>query len=191
MTGLRSVVFVAAVGAVLAAQTLVVAQMPGTSRHVRIAPIEVGRRVLGTPIINEPGSFSAMPASRGANIFGIVQSHVGTLVPFAGVVLVRDLYGGAVVARSAVNGAAQFSARGLPAGVYTAELIGEGGNVIAGTPAFTALMGQQIQLAQTIPANVVPGLGRAVSSATTAALSSAAGSGVMALAPGAPVSPES
>ena len=175
---------------VLASHAWVTAQVlvTGSARHVRTAPIEVGRRV-GQPILNEVGAFSAMPASRGTTIFGIVQQHTGTLVPNAGLVIIRNLLTGQVMARTTVNELAQFSVRGLPPGLYTAELVNTAGDTIASTPAFTAGVGEVIQLAQTIPVTPLQGVARVASSVTTSALSSAASSGVLAVAAPAATSP--
>ncbi len=193
MTGTRRIATAVALGAMLGTQAFVAAQSPrpGAARHVRTAPIQAGRRLVDIPILNEAGSFSPLPSSRGMTVFGIVQNHAGILVPNAGRVIIRDLFSGRVLARTAVNHLAEYSVRGLPPGVYTAELVNDDGNVIASSPAFTATDGEVIQLAQTIPNTPPQGIARAIRSATMAALSTAAGSGVLAIAPGAPVTPGS
>lgn len=175
----------------LVLSALVSAQVPAViaARHVRSAPIQVGRLV-GAPLTNAVGSFSPLRGTpRGANIFGIVQNHMGALVPNAGVVIVRELLIGKVVGTTQVNDLAQFSIRALPPGLYTAELVGNSGAVIASTPAFSAAMGEVIQISQTIPVLPIQGFARAAASATNTALSAAASSGVMAVTEGAPVSP--
>ena len=68
-------------------------------------------------------------------------------------------------------------------------LIGGSGRVLASSPAFTAAAGEVIQISQTIPVLPVQGLGRFVSSATSSALSTAASSGILAVAEGVPVTP--
>jgi hypothetical protein len=175
----------------LVLSALVSAQVPAViaARHVRSAPIQVGRLV-GAPLTNAVGSFSPLRGTpRGANLFGIVQNHMGALVPNAGVVIVRELLIGKVVGTTQVNDLAQFSIRALPPGLYTAELVGNSGAVIASTPAFSAAMGEVIQISQTIPVLPIQGFARAAASATNTALSAAASSGVMAVTEGAPVSP--
>ena len=175
----------------LVLSALVSAQVPAViaARHVRSAPIQVGRLV-GAPLTNAVGSFSPLRGTpRGANLFGIVQNHMGALVPNAGVVIVRELLIGKVVGTTQVNDLAQFSIRALPPGLYTAELVGNSGAVIASTPAFSAAMGEVIQISQTIPVLPIQGFARAAANATNTALSAAASSGVMAVTEGAPVSP--
>jgi hypothetical protein len=170
---------------------LVSAQVPAAvaARHVRSAPIQVGRLV-GAPLMDAVGSFSPLRGtSRGVNIFGIVQNHVGALVPNAGVVIIRELLTGRVVGTTQVNDLAQFSVRALPPGLYTAELVGTSGAVIASTPAFSAAMGEVIQISQTIPVITFQGFAGVAVNATNTALSAAASSGVMAVTEGARVSP--
>ena len=179
-----SVVLLAIVGA----HALADAQAPAV-RHVRAAPIQVGRLV-NEPVLNEPGSFTALrTTSRGADIVGIVQNHLGILVPNAGTVVVRELLGGTVFGTTKVNELAQFTLRAVPPGMYSAELVSQSGAVIASTPAFSAAVGEVIQISQTIPSQPRQGFARAVSSATAIALSTAASAGVLAIAPGAPTTP--
>ena len=136
------------------------------------------------------GSFSALRSnSRSVSVFGIVQNHAGALVPNAGRVILRELLTGQVAGTADVNDLAQFSLRTVPPGLYSAELLEPTGRVIASTPAFAAAAGQVIQLAQTIPSLPAQGLARVAASATSNALVSAASSGVLAVAPGASVTP--
>lgn len=174
-------------GALLSAQV----PAPAAARHVRSAPIQVGRLV-SAPLMDAVGSFSPLRGtSSGVSIFGIVQNHMGVLVPNAGLVIIRELLTGKVVGTTQVNDLAQFSMRALPPGLYTAELVGRSGAVIASTPAFSAAVGEVIQLSQTIPAIPIQGFARAASSATSAVLSSAASSGVLAVTPGVAITPGS
>ena len=176
---------------VAGAHALVDAQVPAetAARHVRSAPIRVARLV-SEPIVDAIGSFTApRSASRGVDIVGIVQNHLGVLVPNAGTVVVRELQSGAVVGTTPVNTLAQFSLRALPPGLFAAELVTETGAVIASTPAFPAAAGEVIQIAQTIPMRPSTGFVRVASSATSIALSTAASLGVLAIAPGAPTTP--
>ena len=178
---------------VLSTGAFVTAQAPaaGVARHVRSAPIQVGRLV-SAPVLDRPGSFAPLKVgSRAVSLFGIVQNHLGVLVPNAGTVYVRELLTGQVVDTTRVNDLAQFSVRGLPPGLYTAELVGPSGSIIASTPAFSAAVGDVIQISQTVSIAPAQGVMRALTSATSSALSSAAASGVMAVTPGAPVSPGS
>jgi hypothetical protein len=122
------------------------------------------------------------------DVFGIVQSHAGVPVPNAGLVVVRELTTGAIAGATQVNELAQFSLRGLPPGLYVAELV-QAGAVVASTPAFSAAPGQVIQVSHTIPAPPASALLRATRSATAVAISAAASSGVLAISPGLPVSP--
>lgn len=178
---------VAAGGVAVAA--LVSAQVPAVAaRHVRSVPIQVGRLV-GAPVMNATGSFSPLRGSSGVSVFGIVQNHTGALVPNAGVVAIRELLTGKVVGTVQVNDLAQFSMHSLPPGLYTAELTGSSGMVIASTPAFSAAMGQVIQLSQTIPMLPIGGFARVTASATNSVLTAAASSGVTAITAGVPVSP--
>lgn len=175
-------------GAVLALAALAVVsaaaqiRVPDAAYRVRSAPIQVARVVVGQPLESGIGAFMPLPASRRASIFGIVQNQVGELVPHAGDVVIRELRTGRIVARTAVDDLAQFSVRNIPTGLYVADLVDASGGVIASTGGFTAGVGEVIRLSQTIPVMPLSGFGRAVSSATSMALSSAANAGVLALA---------
>lgn len=183
----------AVVTMILGASALAAAQvrMPAPAQRVRSAPLQPAR-LTGSPTLEGPGAFVPMRGgASGGMVYGVVQNHLGVLVPDAGLVLLRNLVTGEVVAEARVNGLAQFSFRGLPNGLYTAELVGASGAVIASTPAFTAATGEVIQLSQTIPSLPIHAFGRLTSSATSSALTSAASSGVLAVAAGVPVSPGS
>lgn len=179
------------VAALVVTHAIVGAQVriPTNAQRVRSAPIQVARLVTARPIHSGVGAFTAMSSVRGTTIFGIVQNHVGVLVPSAGVVLIRELVTGNVVARTTVDELAQFSFQGLPSGLYSAELVGGNGTVLASSPAFNAAVGEVIQISQTIQTLPVQGLGQFASSATSSALSTAASSGVLAVTEGVPVSP--
>ena len=177
---IRARVMLIVVGAAIAgASTATEAQAPVTiaARHVRAVPITVARLVSASP--------------RSIDVLGIVQDHRGLPVPNAGTVLVRELQTGAVAGRTEVNALAQFNLRGLPPGLYTAELVTPSGTVIASTPAFAATAGQVVQISQTIPSPPVQAFSQMLRTATSAVLSSAASSGVLALRPGAPITPGS
>lgn len=180
-----------AVAAVLAcAPTLLAQQGPTLAQPIRIAPVQVGRITPG-PILDATGAFMPLRGSaRGMTVYGIVQNHLGILVPNAGTIVVRDILTGRIVAQTQVNGLAQFSFQGLEPGLYTAELVSGGGAVIASSPAFSAGVGEVIQIAQTIPTVPLQGLGRFASSATSSVVTSAASSGVLAVTEGPPVSGE-
>jgi hypothetical protein len=158
------------------------------ARHVRPSPIRVGRLV-SAPVMDDVGSFTALPDS--VNVIGVVQNDVGVLVPNAGTVVVRELEHGTVAGRATVDQAARFSLRGLPPGLYTSELVSPSGTVLATTSAFSASRGEVVQIAHTIPSPLARGFIKGVESATSAALAIAASSGVLAIAPGAPVTPGS
>ncbi|MGE0039661.1 MAG: hypothetical protein AB7V01_00620 [Vicinamibacterales bacterium] len=164
---------------------------PATAQPVRMAPIQLGR-IDSAPILDTEGAFMPLRgSSRGMNIYGIVQNQLGVMVPNAGTVVIRDILTGRVVAQTQVNNLAQFTFQGLEPGLYTAELVNNvGGAVIASSPAFSAAAGEVIQIAQTIPTVPLTGLARFASSATSSAVTSAASSGVLAVTPGAPVSPQ-
>jgi hypothetical protein len=188
-----AVSFAAAIAAFGGIGVVMNAQVPEgvAARHVRTAPIQVARRV-NPPVMDRVGAFSPLPRrSAGAEVFGIVQDTAGVLVPNAGMVVVRELLAGTVAATTAVNDVAQFSLRSIPPGLYTAELVSPSGAFIASTAAFSAGVGEIIQISQTIPRVPRTGFARTVSSMTSAALSMAAGAGVRAVAPGAPVTPGS
>lgn len=181
----------------IAAMVLIGAQYPPAAaqapesiaaRHIRPAPIRVGRLV-SAPVLDDVGSFTAVPDS--VNIIGLVQNDVGVLVPNAGTVIIRELEQGTVAGRATVNAVARFTLGGLPPGMYTSELVSPAGAVLATTPAFSASRGEVVQIAHTIPSPPVRGFMKGVASATSAALAIAASSGVLALTPGAPVTPGS
>jgi hypothetical protein len=191
MIRIRWVVVTAAATAIVGMTAATNAQTPAASnaiRHVRAVPVKVGR-VITPPVLDRVGSFSPIPdGSTGVNVFGIVQSQAGRLVPNAGVIVMRELTSGTVTATTTVNDLAQFSLRGLPPGLYIAELI-QAGRVVASTPAFSAVRGDVVQISQTIPVAPATGLVRAARSAASAVISAAASSGVLAISPGLPVSP--
>jgi hypothetical protein len=158
------------------------------ARHVRSAPIRVGRLV-SAPILDAVGSFTPLPDS--VNIIGLVQNEMGVLVPNAGTVVIRELQNGTVAGRAVVNHLARFGVGGLPTGLYSAELISPSGAVLATTPAFSASRGEIVQIAHTVPVSRRRGFAAGLASATSAALTVAASSGVLAIIPGAPVTPGS
>jgi hypothetical protein len=179
MTRARFVVFTTIVSSLMAVTALVHAQVPVAvaTRTSRAVPITVGRLVSASP--------------RGVDVLGIVQNHAGVLVPNAGTVLIRELETGTIAGRGEVNGLAQFSVRALPPGLYAAELVSSSGAVIASTASFSASAGQVVQISQTIPAPPLHAFSRTVRSATEAALSTAASTGITAIRSGAPVTPGS
>jgi hypothetical protein len=193
MMHIRNIVVGLVVTSMLGAEALLIAQTASApkARHVRSAPLQTARRV-GEPILNEVGSFTPLPPSpHSASIFGIVQTQVGVLVPKAGKIIIRDLRTGAAVARAEVNDLAQFTVRGLAPGTYTTELMNSAGALIASSPGFYAAAGEVVHVSQTIHVLPLDGFARVLSSATSSALSAAASSGVLAVAPGAPASPGS
>jgi len=142
------------------------------------------------PMDDEPGAFAGLRSSvKGATIYGIVQNQLGVLVPNAGVVMVRDLHDGAIVAITRVDGLAQFVVRGFKPGVYVAELVDTSGGIIATTGAFSAEDGQIIQLAPVVPAAPRGLLATVVGNATRTAVSLAAFAGIRPLRSGEPISP--
>lgn len=190
MVGMRSPVLTL-VTTLLSVGVVVNAQVPATvaARHVRSVPIQVARRV-GDPLMDAVGSFSPLKtASRVVSVSGFVQTHMGVPVPNAGQVIIRDVRTGRSTGTAHVNHLARFDVRSLPPGLYTAELIGPSGRVLASTAAFTANAGDVIQLAQTIPVAQAQRFSRLVSTATSAALTTAASSGVLAVGPGANITP--
>jgi hypothetical protein len=179
------------VASVLGLGVVVDAQAPPRPavRFVPPAPIPVGRLV-STPEVDVPGSFTGLPGTRTVEIVGVVQNHTGAVVPNAGTIVIRDLFTGAAVGTTPVNGAGQFVIRSLPPGTYAVELVDASGKVVATSPAFTANPGDVIQLAQTVPV-VSDTRDRILQSATRWVLTTAASSGVIALSPGAPMTPGS
>ena len=149
----------AAVGVILSAGTVVSAQGP-----IRATPIRSPRAVTAEvlkPIEDSPGAFLPLRGNtRGATIFGVVQNHIGELVPLAGIIRVRSLIDGRIIGEVKVDNLAQFSLRGFDPGLYAAELVDEDtGGIRATTPAFSAGVGEVIQLAPVIPVNPVSGFG--------------------------------
>jgi hypothetical protein len=152
---------------------------PTTLAPLRVAPIE-----------DSDGAFRAWRGSaRGVTIHGIVVNHVGMLVPKAGVIVIRRLADGEPVGQTEVDALAQFTLRGFDPGTYAAELVDRGGSVIATSGAFSAGIGEVIQLAPVIPAGSASGLASMIGSATDGALNSAVSAGLNAVSAGLPVSP--
>jgi hypothetical protein len=162
------------------------AQEPGTAFRVP------GTRIIAAPVRIEPvdGSDAAGLGgiTRSITIRGIVQNHVGTLVPNAGLIVLRRLADGEAVGRTQVNSSAQFLLRGFDPGTYAAELVDHAGSVIATSGAFTAGAGQVVELAPVIPASPSSGLIAVLTSATDGALNSAMSAGLTAVGAGMPVS---
>lgn len=179
------------VAMLLTATTLLTAQtrVPG-SRRVPSQPVKRGQ-VVSSPVLDEAGAFMPLRGTSGIAIFGIVQNHLGQLIPSAGTVILRELLTERIVAQTTVNELAQFSFKGLPGGLYSVELVGQSGAVLASSAAFTAGAGEVIQIAQTIPVLPLDGVAKAVSSATSSAMATAASSGVLAVADAPPLSPSS
>ena len=168
---------------------IVSAQGPLRADPILNTPLTPPRITLD-PMDRGAGAFRALRTSnRGITIHGIVRNHIGYLVPNAGVIVIRRLDDGTVVGDAAVNEFAEFSWRGFDPGVYAAELIDEGGSVITTSGAFTAGMGEVVQLAPVIPVSPVSGFSSWISTATESAINSASSAGVLAVSSGLPVSP--
>ena len=161
---------------------------------LRAKPI-VNAPLSNSPITIEPldvgsGAFRKLRSnSRAITVYGIVRNHLGSLVPKAGLVVIRRLDDGRAIATTPVDEHAQFAWRGIDPGMYAAELVDDSGSVIATSAAFTANYGEVIQLAPVIPVSPVSGFSAWLSSATDAAINSANGAGVLAVSSGLPVSP--
>ncbi|MBA3272114.1 MAG: hypothetical protein H0T71_16540 [Acidobacteria bacterium] len=161
--------------------------LPG-GRALDAQPITVERFRLN-PIVEPVETRGIRASTKGATIYGIIQNQLGAIVPDSGDVRVRDLYDGRVVAETEVNNVAQFVVRGVAAGVYVAELVGDAGAVIATSGSFTAVAGAVIQLPPIVPVAPQGLLPSILGNATSAAISSAASAGILAIDPGQPVSP--
>jgi hypothetical protein len=155
---------------------------------VRVVPISVVRLV-SPPVVDVPGTSSGASAARGVEIVGIVQNTFGEPVPNAGTAAVRNLETGTIVESSAIGESAQFTIRGLEPGLYSVDIVGPTGGVVASTPAFSAAPGQVVHVAPTIPGVPAQGFLPALHSATSAAISAAASMGVLTILEGAPVTP--
>ena len=192
MIRMKDAVAIAAVLSLVAVEALLQAQTSPTvaARHVRIVPIRVARLV-SPPVVDAPGTSSALRVARGADIIGIVQNTFGEPVPNAGTAVVRNLETGTIVESAPIGGSAQFTIRGLEPGLYSVDIVGPNGGVVASTPAFSAAAGDVIHVAPTIPGVPAQGLLPALRSATSAAISAAASLGVLATRQGAPVTPRS
>ncbi|MEW6320223.1 MAG: hypothetical protein AB1635_03945 [Acidobacteriota bacterium] len=177
-----------AVAAVVVCAQVASAQGPIRNLPTLLQPIGP-RAMVVEPILDERGAFTRLPTNTRGMIYGIVQNHLGELVPNAGTVQIRNLLTGEIVGQAEVNELAQFTLRGFDPGMYSAELVGQSGTIIATSGAFTASVGEVIQLAPVIPAAPLSGLANFASTATTSTVTSAAGSGVLAVEPGRPISP--
>ena len=164
----------------------VTAQGPDRGQLIRLQPVTPTFERL-TPI----EAFEGLRHRRHtATVHGIVQNTRGQLVPEAGTVLVRSLTDGTVSAQVEVDRLAQFTIQNLDPGLYTAELVGRSGSVIATSNAFSAGAGEIIQLAPVVPTEPVSGLLSALGQATSSVVTSAASAGIIATNPGQPVTPQ-
>jgi hypothetical protein len=153
------------------------------------APIR-GERILAVPLDGTAGAFGPSRAGVArATIHGIVQNHLGELVPQAGDVLLRSIADGRVVATVAVDSLAQFTVFDFEPGFYTAQLVDRSGDVLATTGAFTAGSGEVIELATVVPAAPLTNVASLATNVTQSVVSSAASAGVLAVDPGTPISP--
>src|SRR5687767_7206693 len=145
---------VAALGVILAG-TGVSAQGPIRATPIRTVPIQAAREVL-KPMEDSPGSFMPLRGNtRGATIYGIVQNHLGELIPLAGIVRIRSLIDGRIIGEVKVDNLATFTLRGFDPGLYAAELVDPAGSILATSGAFSAGVGEVIQLAPVIPVSPV------------------------------------
>jgi hypothetical protein len=158
-------------------------------RVTQVSPIR-GERILAEPLELTAGALGAMAAGAARPaVFGIVLNHLGALLPNAGTVLIRSISNGSIVADVQVDARAQFTARGFEPGLYTAQLVDRGGNILASSGAFTAGIGEVIQLATIVPAAPVSNIPSMLSNTTQSVISSASSAGVLALDSGTPISP--
>lgn len=165
---------------------------------------QLGRPILGQPVRVDPmrlpardevsrGAFVPNRTSQKATLHGIVQNHLGELVPLAGIVLLRSLVTGEVVAQAKVTELATFVVRGFDPGAYAAELIAPStGRLIAASEGFTAGNGEVIRIAPIIPNDAIAGVAQLLSisnAATASVINSAISAGVLAVEMGLAVSP--
>jgi hypothetical protein len=162
-----------------------------------------GARLVGQPIRLEPITLTRDETSRGAflpavrpgyaSLQGIVQNHRGELVPHAGVVLLRSLMTGQVVAETKVDEIATFTVRAFAPGSYMAELVDPHTRaMIATSESFTAGIGAIVRIAPIVPGDTVAGVAQLLqttSLATANVVNSAISAGVLAVESGVPVSP--
>ena len=164
-------------------------------------------RMLGTPIVKQPlrgdpirlprdersiGAFVPTSRTTKATVHGIVQNHLGELVPLAGMVVLRSLVTGQAVATAPVDELATFVVKGFEPGVYSAELVSASGSVIASSQSFTAGIGEVIGITPIIPGNTVAGIAQLLntsSAATASVVNSAMSAGVLAIDSGILASP--
>lgn len=173
----------------LVATSLVTAQGPEPGQAVRLQPITPRVERL-TPVREGSGAFEGLRQDRTTiTVRGIVQNTLGHLAPLAGTVLLRSLVDGTVAGEAEVDALAQFSIRGFGPGMYTAELVGHAGSVLATTSAFSADVGEIIHLVPVIP-TTRSGLVSTVETVTSSIVTSAASAGILAVNQGQPVTPQ-
>jgi len=176
----------------LAAGGSLVAQGPIDERirgHVLDVP-PLSERISVKPIEDAEGAFLGLKPAAITRIDGVVINELGVVLPAAGVVIIRSLQDGRLVAKTPVDSLGQFSIRGLDPGLYVAELVGLNETILAATPAFNLGIAQVVQLTAVVPHSSLGGLAYLVGNGTAGALNSAVSSGILAIEPGVPVSPQ-
>jgi len=175
---------------VLGAATLATAQGPERAQAIRLQPITPRIERLN-PVREGRGAFESLRQDRATiTVRGIVQNTLGHLVPLSGTVLVRSLADGSVAGRAEVDALAQFSIRGFEPGIYTAELIGPAGSVLATTNAFSADRGDVIQLVPVIPTAPESGPATTLWTVTSGIVTAAANAGTLLFNLGQPITPQ-
>lgn len=169
----------------------VTAQGPvvGSPRQGR--PVE-SPRIQGKPILDKPGSFTGVRReSSHTRVVGIVLTTHGTVVPAAGIVLLRSLSTGRVVGQVHVDQFGQFALAGFEPGTYVAEIVDAAGSIITTSPAFTVGLSQVVSVAPIIPANPLSSFAYWATNGTATAVNTATNAGVIAVSEGSPTSPKS
>lgn len=175
------------VGSVAFAQGPAPIQERILGQRIDVPPIN--ERISIVPITEGVGAFTATPTSSSSRIFGVVINELGVIVPSAGFVIVRSLQNGKVIGQTQVDTLGQFSLPGIDPGLYTAELVDEGGTIITSSPSFTVGIGEIVQLTPVVSQHSLSGLSALMGSSTAGAVNSAVSAGVLAIQTPGPISP--
>jgi hypothetical protein len=183
LSRLPAVIVVA--GAVTFAQEAARPRVVG--QRVDVPPLS--ERINIRPVLEGPGAFSNARAPRSSRLFGVVINDLGFIVPSAGLIVVRSLENGIIVAQAEVDARGEFNVPRIEPGLYAVELVDESGAVLTSSPSFSVGTGEIVQLTPVVSQRTDAGLSALLRSGTAGALYAAASVGVLAVQTPAPISP--
>jgi hypothetical protein len=179
-------------GAIVVAGTVGFAQVPAPTPRIAGQRVDVpplSERINIRPVTEGPGAFSKPRAARTSRVFGAVINELGFIVPSAGLVVLRSLEDGNIVAQTEVDAFGQFNVPQIAPGLYTADLVDDRGAVLTSSPSFTVGLDEVVQITPVVSQRTDGGLGALLRSGTAGVLYAASSAGVLAIQTPAPISP--